>query len=109
VTTLGNELRAHAAAARQLLPVDVPLAADLEALAVKADALTTERDLWTRVADKYEHRAERLDSPPSWAPTLDGPVSTTGHRWPCTRYYVTASRTDRCTCDAPGDTPKEST
>lgn len=30
------------------------------------------------------------------------PVSSTGHRWPCTRFYVTATESDRCTC-APAD------
>jgi len=28
------------------------------------------------------------------------PVSETGHRWPCTRYYVTATGRETCTCDA---------
>lgn len=31
-------------------------------------------------------------------PADDRPVSSTGHRWPCTRFYMTSSERDRCTC-----------
>lgn len=29
-----------------------------------------------------------------------GPVSSTGHRWPCTRLYILSTEHDMCTCGA---------
>lgn len=52
-------------------------------------------------------------STPSAEPEQGGPISQTGHQWPCTRFYRTATDRDACTCDAtvaepprPADEPR---
>lgn len=34
----------------------------------------------------------------SAAPLTPGPISSTGHQWPCPRFYILSSDSDVCTC-----------
>ncbi|MFB7890364.1 hypothetical protein ACFCZ3_20160 [Cellulosimicrobium cellulans] len=86
-------------------PVVVTLRERVDFLAREVERLAMERQAESVRADAAEAERDRLaaalgDAPAAEPARSDHPVSATGHRWPCTRYYVTASGRETCTCDA---------